>query len=461
MKLAYSPLARRTDREILRLALPCIAESLFATLVGFIDTAMVGSLGAHATASIGAVAAFTWFNHSLLSMISVGGTAIVARLIGAREQREAENVASQVFWMALMLSIAQFGFVQLCAPFVPALLQADPSLHADSALYLRCLSFGFLINHTAQCLGGLLRGAGDTKTSMISGMIANVANMVLNFLMIYESRTITVLGLSFPMFGFGWGVAGAAIASAVANSLAGIFVFVRMLNKNAAVHLRICKLTQLKLDVWKRILRIGAPAAVERCAVNVGQMVFSAMISSVGVTAIAAHTLAIQIEGLGYMPAYGFSVAATAMVGQRLGAKDPEGARYAGKRAAGISLALLTLVGVGTFVFSRPLISLFTPDMDVRMVGAMLVRICSFEQPFNALNSVFSGALQGAGDTRRPMVYSFVSMWFVRILFAWIFGVMLNMGVAAIWWCMVADLGCRSVLFAHRYFQGKWTEIQV
>ncbi|MBE5776714.1 MAG: MATE family efflux transporter [Clostridiales bacterium] len=461
MKLNYSPLARATDREILRLAWPCIMESLFATLVGFIDTAMVGSLGAHATAAIGAVSAFTWFNHSLISMVGVGGTAIVARLVGAREMDEAEKISGQVFWMALLLSLFQFVFVQTCAPMVPALLQADPSLHHDSAMYLRCLSFGFLINHTGQSLGGLLRGAGDTKTTMVSGMIANIANMVLNFFMIYESRMITVLGVTIPMWGMGLGVMGAAIASAVANSLAGSFVILRMLGKKARIRLRVCKLSELKFDVWKRVLRIGAPAAVERCAVNVGQMVFSAMISSIGVTAIAAHTLAIQIEGLGYMPAYGFATAATAMVGQRLGAGDRDGASYAGKRAAKLALGLLVLVGIGTFSLSHQLIALFTPDPDVRLVGAMLVRICSFEQPFNAINSVFSGALQGAGDTRKPMVYSFASMWCVRILMAYIFGVLLDLGVGAIWWCMVADLGCRALLFTRRFYKGQWADIKV
>ena len=91
----------------------------------------------------------------------------------------------------------------------------------------------------------------------------------------------------------------------------------------------------------------------------------------------------------------------------------------------------------------------------------MLVRICSFEQPFNAINSVFSGALQGAGDTRKPMVYSFASMWCVRILMAYIFGVLLDLGVGAIWWCMVADLGCRAFLFTRRFYTGKWADIKV
>lgn len=460
MKIQYSLRARETDKQIMRLALPCIMENIFATLVGFVDTAMVGSLGAHSTASIGAVAAFTWFMHSLVSSISVGGTALVARMIGAKEHGEAEKVTGQVFWMTLLFSGVLTVFVQLFAPVVPVILQADASLHRDSATYLRCLSMGYMINFTGMALGGLLRGAGDTRTPMVSGMIANVANMVLNFFLIYESRTLHVLGLSIPMWGAGMGVAGAAIASAMANSLAGAYVFVRMLGKKTVIRLKICKLSQLRFDVWKRILRIGIPAAVERCAVNVGQMVFSSMVSSIGVVEIAAHTLAIQIEGLGYMPAYGFATAATAMVGQGLGANDAEGAMYAGKRAAWISVGLLSAVGVCTFIGAPWLIALFTPDAGVRLVGAALVRICSFEQPFNAY-TVFSGGLQGAGDTRKPMIYSFVSMWCVRIFFAWFFGVFMGLGVYAIWWAMVADLGVRMLLLGRRFYKGEWTRIQV
>lgn len=460
MKIQYSPLARATDKQIMRLAWPCIMENLFATLVGFIDTAMVGSLGAHATASIGAVAAFTWFMHSLVSAVSVGGTAIVARLVGAKEPEEAQKVTGQVFWMTLLFSGILTVFVQFFAPAVPMLMQADASLHRDSATYLRCLSLGYMINFTGMALGGLLRGAGDTRTPMVSGLIANIANVILNFFLIYESRTMNVLGLAIPMWGAGMGVAGAAIASAVANSMAGGYVFIRMLGKKTVIRLKICKLHELRFDVWKRILRIGVPAAVERCAVNIGQMVFSSMISSIGVVEIAAHTLAIQIEALGYMPAYGFATAATALVGQGLGAGDPDGAMYAGKRATWISVVLLSAVGVGTFIFAPYLIALFTPDASVRLVGAALVRICSFEQPFNAY-TVLSGGLQGAGDTRKPMIYSFVSMWCVRIFFSWVFGVLLGLGVYAIWWCMVCDLGVRMVLLGRRFYQGKWKEIQV
>ena len=132
-----------------------------------------------------------------------------------------------------------------------------------------------------------------------------------------------------------------------------------------------------------------------------------------------------------------------------------------GKRADTLAVLLLIAVGAGTFVFAPQLIALFTPDERVRAIGASLICICSFEQPFNALNNVLSCALRGAGDTRMPLMYSFVSMWLVRILLSWLLGICLGGGIYVICWCMVADLGVRGALMAWRFHQGKWADSRV
>jgi len=181
----------------------------------------------------------------------------------------------------------------------------------------------------------------------------------------------------------------------------------------------------------------------------------------VGVAAFAAHNQSIQVESLGYMPAHGFAAAATTLVGQGLGAGRPEDARERGGRA--IFLCLLLLTGVGAFLFAAApfLISLLTPDAEVRAIGAMLIRICAFEQPFNALSIVTAGALRGAGDTKVPFYYSLVSMWGVRIALAWVLGTRLGFGVAGFWWAMVADLGVRGTLLVLRFHRGRWVNARV
>ena len=190
-------------------------------------------------------------------------------------------------------------------------------------------------------------------------------------------------------------------------------------------------------------------------------MLFARMVSSVGVAAFAAHNQSIQVESLGYMPAYGFSVAATTLVGQSLGAGKPAEAKKYGGRALILCLLLLSVIGVIMFIFAPFLISLLTPDAEVRRIGTMLIRICAFEQPFNALSIVGSGALRGVGDTKVPFLYALISMWGVRIVLAYLLGTVLGFGVAGFWWAMVADLGVRSILLVHRFRQGGWVYAKV
>ena len=450
--------AREMDRRVLTLAGPAILEMIASTLIGFVDTAMIGSMGANATAAIGAIGPFTWLLGGMIQSLGVGGTAIVARRIGEGNRRDAEHATGQVFMMTLILSSFIMISVLCFAHLVPVIMQAKEVLWKDSTRYLRIYALGWVPGHIGSAMNGVLRGAGDTKTPMRAGIIANALNVILNFLLIYPARQIALLGFSVPMWGAGMGVSGAAAASAAATAISGCYVMAVMRRGRT---LKLCFAApgmRFRFDrqVCGRILSIGIPAAMERAAVNIGQMVFTGMVSSIGVAEIAAHSLAIQVEGLGYMPAYGFAVAATALTGQYLGAGEKKNAEFAGRRCAKLGLTLLTAVGIGTFLFAPFLISLFTPDPEVRAIGAALIRICSFEQPFNALMSVYAGALRGAGDTRMPLIGSLISMWCVRVVPGYTAGILLGGGVYALWWCMVADLGFRSLWLFIRFRHGKW-----
>ncbi|MBR1585888.1 MAG: MATE family efflux transporter [Clostridia bacterium] len=450
---------RAADRKVLRLAWPCVLENLAVIMISFVDAAMIGVLGPAATAAVGVNASPSWLLGGIVQALGVGGTALVARLIGGGEQEEAGRVSGIVFRMGLTLSALITALMLIGAPLVPVIMNADPSIVQDATAYMRCLALGFIPHYTGICMGALLRGAGDTRTPMISGLMSNFLNVILNFLLIYERRTITVLGLSIPMWGAGMGVTGAAAASAIATGIAGIYIILSLTKKTSVLRVRWA--APWDGDVAKRVLRVAYPAALERAAINLGQMMFARMVSSVGVATFAAHNQAIQVESLGYMPAYGFSVAATTLVGQGLGARKPQDAQECGNRAIFLCLALLSVVGVVMYLFAPFLISLLTPDAQVRAIGAMLIRICAFEQPFNAMSIVISGALRGAGDTKVPFLCGLFSMWGVRILFAWLTGIVLGGGVAAFWWCMVADLGVRSLFLYLRFRQGGWKNARV
>ena len=459
MQALFSRDHRAADRQVLRLAWPCILENLTVIMISFIDAAMIGVQGPAATAAVGVNASPSWLLGGLVQSLGVGGTALVARLIGAGEHREAGRVSALVLRMALLLSAFLTVLMLFGAPAIPILMNADASIVDEAVAYMRLLALGFIPHYTGIAAGALIRGAGDTKTPMAAGLLSNGLNVVLNFFLIYEPRTIHLLGLSLPLWGAGMGVRGAAAASALATGISGAFLLLSLPRKKSV--LRVQWRAAWDGQIVRRVLRVAYPAALERAAINLGQIMFARMVSSVGVAAFAAHNQSIQVESLGYMPAHGFAAAATTLVGQGLGAGRPEDARERGGRA--IFLCLLLLTGVGAFLFAAApfLISLLTPDAEVRAIGAMLIRICAFEQPFNALSIVTAGALRGAGDTKVPFYYSLVSMWGVRIALAWVLGTRLGFGVAGFWWAMVADLGVRGTLRVLRFHRGRWVNARV
>ena len=450
---------RAEDREVLRLAWPCILENLAVIMISFIDAAMIGILGPAATAAVGVNASPSWLLSGVVQALGVGGTALVARLVGAGAKEEAGRVSALVLRMAAVLSLFLTVLMLFGAPAVPVIMNADPSIRQEAIFYMRYLALGFPLHYTGIVAGALIRGAGDTRTPMIAGLMSNGLNVVFNFLFIYEPRTVQLLGLSLSVWGAGLGVRGAAAASALATGLSGLYLLLSLCKKRSV--LRVQWRAKWDGQVARRVLRVAYPAALERAAINLGQMMFARMVSSVGVAAFAAHNQSIQVESLGYMPAYGFSAAATTLVGQSLGAGKPGEAKRFGSRSIVLCLLLLILVGGIMFLFAPFFISLLTPDAEVRRIGTMLIRICAFEQPFNALSIVISGALRGAGDTKVPFLYALISMWGVRILLAFLLGTVLGFGVAGFWWAMVADLGVRSLLLALRFRQGGWVNAKV
>lgn len=444
----------------MRLAWPAIVENLSTTLVIFIDSAMVGSLGAVATAAVGVNAAPGWLMNGLVLSLGVGGSALVARMTGAQDSQGAANVARHTMLLALSLSLMLMLFALLGAPLVPRMMGADPEVHADAVAYLRITGLAFLPHFCGAAASALLRSRGDTKSPMRAALTANAINVLGNYLLIFESRQVSLLGLSWRMPGAGLGVRGAAIATALATATAGGFLLRRLFDRKDGLDL-LGGAFRPQPGVVARILRIAFPAGLERVSINLGQIVFAGMVARLGTDALAAHHLSISVESIGYMPGFGFAVAAATLVGQMLGQGDRKLARSFGWRSIITGTATMSAMGVLLFVFARPLISLFTPDPAVREIGAGLIRICAFQQPFSALSIIAPGALRGAGDTAAPFYIALLSMWGVRILFAWLLGFWLRLGVEGIWYAMALDLAVRGLLLLRRFHQGRWVYAKV
>ena len=206
-------------------------------------------------------------------------------------------------------------------------------------------------------------------------------------------------------------------------------------------------------------LRLGGPYIAERASVNLGQIAMTRIVASIGTAALAANHIAVTAEGLCYLPAYGISFAATALVGQSVGAKTKEDANAYGILSGGLGFVLCALTGAALFLCAHPLATLFSPDPEVVELTAQVLRIVSFCEPFFALSIVMSGALRGANDTRCPMFISLGCMWIIRMGLSLILVFGFDAGLPGVWLAMAIELTFRGLFCALRWRSGKWAPL--
>ncbi len=443
-----------------RLAWPALTENLLTMMVQFVNTAMVGGLGQVATAAVGVNSTPMWLVNGIITSVGVGATALVARMTGADDREGAEEACRQAFLSIIGIAAFFFVVMELIAGLIPVWMGAQPEVYADAARYMRLVALGFIPNFTGVTLGATQRGAGDTRTPMLVAAGTNVMNFIGNLFLIYPTRLVTVGSVSFTMVGAGLGVSGAGISTAISGTLSGLLMFLLIQRKKGRLRLRL-KGLRPNPAVLRRIFRVGLPTASERVAINLGQMFYVRLIASLGTAQLAAHHLSITVESLSYMPGYAFGIAATTLVGQALGSLNVRLAKRLGFLSMGAATAVMSLVGLALFIFAPAFIGLLTQDPVVREIGTGLIRICSIEQPFMAVNNVGSAALRGAGDTTYPLVVSLVGMWGVRLGLAWALAYPLGLGVNGAWIAMVADQAVRGAMMYIRFARGKWVMARV
>jgi putative MATE family efflux protein len=446
---ALSPKAVRNS--VLDLATPAILEMILGMSVGIIDTAMVGRLGASALASVGLGAQVMFIAQTLFASVTTGTTALVARHIGAEETDEACSVARQSLvlggGLALVASLLLIGL----GPHLVGLLfgSTEAVVQAQAVMYVRIVASVLVFHFVLIVLNSSLRGSGDTRTPMMIMAIVNLTNVVLNYILIYGALGVPALGMP-----------GAALATACSLMVGGCLALAFAFGGRRLIKLSLRDDFRPRWATVERILTIGIPAGIEQAFLRVGQLSYSVIIASLGTTAYAAHQIALNAESLSYQPGFGFALAATSLVGQGLGARDPEGAQRAGLTAARMAATAMGCVGAVLFLVPRPIVSIFTSDPEVIALSAEVLRIVAIAQPALALVMVLSGSLRGAGDTRVVMSITAVGFCAVRIITAYLL-VRAGYGLVGAWIGMVVDLFFRGSLFLLRFKRGGWKTVNV
>ena len=439
------------------LAWPTMLEQLMQTAVQYIDTAMVGSLGTRATAAVGSTTTVNWLVGSTVSAFGVGFLAYIAQAIGAGELKRARRAAGQSVLAVLVTGLLFTVLTVSLSPCVPVWMRTDTAVQPLAARYFRILYLPMLARAASVIFGTVLRAAGDTRTPMRTGIAVNLINVVLNFLLIYPSRTLSLFGAQLPVWGAGWGVVGAAAASAVSFVYGGVAITIAFFRHPTISP----KGETLRPDpeILRPCLRVAFPNMLQRFGASLGYVFFAAMINSLGETATAAHTIANTVESAFYIPGYGMMTAAATLTGNAIGARDK---KRLGDLAGVILAAEVTMMlcsGALLFAFAPAMVSVFSRDAAVIALGSTVLRMVACSEPFYGVSIVIEGMLQGAGETRVPFLFNIIGMWGVRIVGTFICTQRLGLGLISAWGCMIGHNLLVFAMYVFYYNKGRWNPL--
>ncbi len=454
-----------TSRVILALAIPVLAQMGLHFLINMSDAFLAGNLPEAANSPALQSAQTTaqylaWFITCYTMFVTVGSTALVARFVGASEHDNAVRVTHQSLLLAILLSglataLALGGGIR----WLVGVLQLQGVAATYAVHYLQPL-FLLLVFQIVESAGiACLIGAGDTRTGL--------------FVMV----GVTILNLPLAWgFCWGWGplpelgFVGIAVGTALSHTLGGVVVVAVLMKGRYGLKLHAAMFRPHR-DLLRRLLRISIPAGIDQLSVVAGQFWFLGIVNSLGDAPSSAHGIALRWEALGYLSGAAFGTAAMTLVGQNLGARHPQLASRAGWIAFAWGCSLMTLMGVVFFTFAPRMFRLFCPDPSqagIVAAGVPVLRLVAFAMPFLASTIVFTSALRGAGDTRVPVLFTWIGFFVVRIPLAyWLtlpsftlgpLGTVpgLDLGLFGAWLAMFADLVVRGVFFFHRFARGRW-----
>lgn len=444
-------------REILRLSWPAAVQQLLQSAMFFVDTALIGHLspeagGSQPLAAIQICGPLVWSAATIASFFAVGTTAVVARAAGERDPTKARRATSVSMRLALWAGLAAGVLGLLGAPAFTD-LYGGPDLHprtrSDATLFLRIFAAGFPMHLLVLVQMSALRGAGDTRSPMTAGLLANVLNAAGNVLLL-------------PRLG----VPGAAVATFVATLAEGAWLSRRLARgPRKAVGPFVLTLPYREFGRWdlpaaRTILGVSLPSLGEAIVSHSAFLAYQHAINRISEAAMAAQRIAITWESLAFMPAFGLYIGTAAFCGQRLGEKRPDLAERGVWRAAawgaGFSLVLSAAFLAAPEGLSR-LVAGEEPATVALAAGAL--RIAAAEVPFLVAATALYGGLRGAGETKGPLLVSFVGGWLVRVPLSYALGLSLGWGLAGVWVATLADWACRTALYARLFSRGAWKRV--
>ena len=433
--------------SILQLAWPAVVGNLLMSVVGIVGIKVVGTLGTQAVAAVTTGHRIFFISQGILMALTAGTTAMVARAWGAGDKDEAGRVTRASVVIGAVLSVLLAIPCMVFADELVGIFKLDPQTLAEAADFIRWISVFNIAFSLSMVIGSAVRAAGDTITPLWIGAVTNVVNVFLLY------------GMVFGRFGFpAMGVRGAALASGIAFAVGAVISLVMWFKGWLIVGVGTGRsLTSKRIG---QLIRIGIPAGGEQFILQVGFVAFLYIVAFYGTAPYAAYGIGVQLLSLSFVVGFGFAIAASTHVGQRLGALDPEGAARSGWRAMWLSVAAMTVIGALIIATAEFTASLMIDDPEVIRLTVVFIYILGAVQPLMAMEFALGGALRGAGDTRFPMLTTLTGLVVVRGSVAAI-GAYLGLSVEWIYAALIVDYVVKASMLAWRFRQDRWKLIQI
>jgi len=429
-----------------------MVQGLLTTVVFFTDRMLLGQYDSVALGSMQISGPVMWSVFTVCGAFGAGTMAVIGRAVGAKDARKTRETTIAVILLAVAIGVglAIVGWMSR-SMIAEALAGHGPNTQIIRALAEQYMGITFLgAPFVMVAIGGItaLQATGDTRTPAWITAVGGLLNLTVSWVFIYGHLGAPELG-----------VAGAALGTLTAYSIHGLLCFIALLRAGGPIGGK-WSLPPFSKAI-RPVLSISGAAFGERFIFHTGFLIFAGLIGRLGDVAMATNQSVIAIESLGFILSSGFSIAAGALVAQKLGAQKPQEAELCGWISAAMAVAVLTLIGLMFWFLPHHLLGFFSQDPKVVALGVDCLRIAAIAQPLMALTDTLAGSLRGAGDTKSPMIISLIGPLFIRLTSCWFFAFELDYGLLGIWIGTTLDWSVRTVLLVVIFKRGKWKTIQV
>lgn len=433
-------------KAILLLAIPMVLEMSMQAVFAVVDVFFVGKLGSDAVAAVGLTGSLLTLIFAVAMGLSMGTTATVARRIGERKPLAAANSAFQAILLGIAISLG-LGLVGVfAAPSLLALMGASRNVVATGSGFAAWMLGGNVTVMLLFLINAIFRGAGDAAIAMRALWLANLINIVLDPLLIFGWGSIPALGID-----------GAAIATNLGRAVGTVYQLYMLQKGRGGIRVSRENL-RIQPAIMRRLFRISSLGMLQFLIGTSSWVGVIRILATFGGTPVAAYTIAVRMIIFALLPSWGMGNAAATLVGQNLGARQPDRAERSVWVTAFSNMVFLGCVGVIFALFARPLVGIFTTDSEVIRLGSSCLRTVSYSYVFLAFGMVLVQAFNGAGDTTTPTWINLMAYWLIQIPLAWTFSSFLEMGPQGVFWAIACAQSCLACLAIILFRRGTWKQ---